>query len=82
MGMGPVPLGGSGKRPKVRSLWKCPSPAERSAGTERELQRRVQQAQQTESSTEGPGHFPVLPNLRCMSAGEHRSGSRNMGFSR
>ena len=37
--MGPAPLGGSCERGKVPSPWELPSPAGRSAGTERELQR-------------------------------------------
>ena len=37
--MGPVPLGGSCERGKVPSPWEPPSPAGRSARTEREIQR-------------------------------------------
>lgn len=73
--MGPTLLEGSYERENVPlSCWKAPSLVRRTAGTEKELQRLrvessswLEQGEQTETNTEGPGHLPAVLSLRCTS---------------
>lgn len=72
--IGPTPSGGSYKEERF--------PMGISAGTEREIQRlkkkkksqiHLLQAEQRETSTDGPSHPVTLHNLKCTCVGSHRS---------